>query len=72
MTRNNKTGGNDNWWVCNLPEENNEAYADYFLTITEYFIEKGVPVKYISPINEPNWSWGNGGYHGQEGCFYGS
>jgi O-glycosyl hydrolase len=72
LTRNNKTGGNDNWWVCNLPEENYEAYADYFLTITEYFIEKGVPVKYISPINEPNWSWGNSGYAGQEGCFYGS
>lgn len=72
MTRNNKTGGNDNWWVCNLPEENYEAYADYFLTITEYFIEKGVPVKYISPINEPNWSWGNSGYQSQEGCFYGS
>ena len=35
-------------------------------------IEKGVPVKYISPINEPNWSWGNSGYQSQEGCFYGS
>ena len=32
----------------------------------EYFIEKGVPVKYISPINEPNWSWGEGGYPGQD------
>ncbi len=72
LTLNNKTGGNDNWWVCNLPEENFEAYADYFLTITEYFIDKGVPVKYISPINEPNWSWGNGGYQSQEGCFYNS
>ena len=72
MTLNNKTGGNDNWWVCNLPEENFEAYADYFLTITEYFIDKGVPVKYISPINEPNWSWGQGGNPSQEGCFYNS
>lgn len=53
----------------NLPAENYEAYADYFLTITEYFLEKGVPVKYISPINEPQWNWG-GGWVGQEGCHY--
>lgn len=53
----------------NLPAENYEAYADYFLTITEYFLEKGVPVKYISPINEPQWDWG-GGWVGQEGCHY--
>ncbi len=70
MTANNKTGGNENWWICNLPQENIEAYVDYFLTITEYFIDKGVPVKYISPVNEPNWSWGQGGYQAQEGCFY--
>lgn len=72
MTKNNKTGGNDNWWESNLAEENYEAYADYFLTITEYFIDKGVPVKYISPVNEPNWSWGNSGYQSQEGTHYSS
>ena len=55
--------------TCNLPEENYEAFADYFITITKYFIDKGVPVKYISPINEPQWSWG-GGWVGQEGCHY--
>ena len=72
MTLNGDAGGNSEWWVSNLPAENYEAYAEYFLTITEYFIEKGVPVKYISPINEPNWSWGEGGYPSQEGCFYNS
>ena len=72
MTLNGDAGGNSEWWVCNLPQENFDDYAEYFLTITEYFIEKGVPVKYISPINEPNWSWGEGGYPGQEGCFYNS
>ncbi len=55
--------------TTNLPAENYEAYADYFITITKYFIEKGVPVKYISPINEPQWSWG-GDWVGQEGCHY--
>lgn len=55
--------------TSNLPAENYEAYADYFITITKYFIEKGVPVKYISPVNEPQWSWG-GDWVGQEGCHY--
>lgn len=53
----------------NLPPENYQLYADYFLTITEYFLEQGVPVKYISPINEPQWGWG-GDWVGQEGCHY--
>lgn len=53
----------------NLPAENYKAYADYFLTVTEYFLSQGIPVKYISPINEPQWSWG-GDWVGQEGCHY--
>ena len=71
MTLNGDAYGNKNWWVSNLPQENYEAYAEYFCTIAEYFINKGVPVKAISPINEPNWSWGAESQH-QEGCFYGS
>lgn len=62
------TGGLEEY-VSNLPEENYEAYADYFLTITEYFLDKGVPVRYISPVNEPQWAWG-GSWVGQEGCHY--
>ena len=62
------TGGTEEYF-SNLPAENYEAYADYFLTITKYFLDKGVPVRYISPINEPQWSWG-GGWVGQEGCHY--
>ena len=69
MTASGSAAGSYEDNTCNLPEENYEAYADYFITITEYFIEKGVPVKYISPINEPQWSWG-GGWVGQEGCHY--
>ena len=53
----------------NLKKECYQDYAEYFLDITEYFIEKGVPVKYISPINEPQWDWG-GEWVGQEGCHY--
>lgn len=69
MTASGSAAGSYSDNTSNLPAENYEAYADYFITITEYFIEKGVPVKYISPINEPQWSWG-GGWVGQEGCHY--
>lgn len=71
MTLNGKASGNEEWWVSNISIDKYEEYAKYLVTVTEYFIEKGVPVKYISPINEPNWSWGSQGA-GQEGCFYNS
>lgn len=53
----------------NLKKECYQDFVDYFLDITEHFIEMGVPVKYISPINEPQWDWG-GEWVGQEGCHY--
>ena len=53
----------------NLKKECYQDFVDYFLDITQYFIDKGVPVKYISPINEPQWDWG-GDWVGQEGCHY--
>ena len=56
--------------VSNLAPEHYQDFVDYFLTITEYFINKGVPVKYISPINEPQWDWGSDTWVGQEGCHY--
>lgn len=68
MTKNGEPAGSvEN--ECNISHSRYKDYVDYFLTITEYFISKGVPVKYISPINEPQWKWG-GGWVGQEGCHY--
>ncbi len=73
MTLNGRAYGNENWWVSNLDREYYDAYAEYLVTIAEYFINKGVPVKCISPINEPNWSWGVASVNqSQEGCFYNS
>lgn len=69
MTESGSACGSYSDFTSNLPAENYEAYADYFITITKYFIEKGVPVRFISPVNEPQWSWG-GGWVGQEGCHY--
>lgn len=50
----------------NLSQKNYKAFATYCLDVTEHFVDKGLPVKYLSPINEPIWIW-NGG---QEGCHY--
>ena len=55
--------------TSNLPEENYDDFVDYLLTIADWFVKEGYPVTYISPINEPQWSWG-GEWVGQEGCHY--
>lgn len=69
MTVTGQSSGGTEEYTSNLKKECYDDYVDYLLTITEYFINKGVPVKYISPINEPQWSWG-GDWVGQEGCHY--
>lgn len=69
MTISGEASGNYEKGKTNLSAERYQDFVDYFLTITEYFIKKGVPVKYISPINEPQWDW-SGDWVGQEGCHY--
>ncbi len=69
MCTNGQSSGSDDGYQCNIDESRYQDYVDYFLTITEYFLDEGVPVKYISPINEPQWAWG-GDYVSQEGCHY--
>lgn len=69
MTVSGEASGNYEQGVTNITPEHYQEFVDYFLTITEYFISQGVPVKYISPINEPQWDW-SGGWVGQEGCHY--
>ena len=69
MTVSGQASGGFQDYVSNLKKDCYDDYVDYFLDITEHFIEMGVPVKYISPINEPQWSWG-GSWVGQEGCHY--
>lgn len=50
----------------NLSKKNYLPFTNYCLDVTEHFVEQGLPIKYLSPINEPFWIW-NGG---QEGCHY--
>ena len=55
--------------TCNIPKSKYKAFADYFLSVTQHFLDEGLPVNYISPINEPQWKWG-GDVVWQEGCHY--
>ncbi len=52
--------------IKNIEPENYAEWAKYACDVTEYFISQGVPVKFLSPINEPQWAWDDG----QEGCHY--
>lgn len=69
MTISGEASGNLEQGKTNLSPDMYDDFVDYMLTITEHFISKGVPVKYISPINEPQWDW-SGDLVGQEGCHY--
>lgn len=69
MTASGHASGGLTPYASNLPKENYMAFVDYLLTIADWFVAQGYPVTAISPINEPQWSWG-GDWVGQEGCHY--
>lgn len=69
LTGTGQASGSLLYHTCNLPKMNYRKFAKMFLDITEHFLDEGLPVKYISPINEPQWKWG-GTYVWQEGCHY--
>ncbi|PWV99537.1 O-glycosyl hydrolase [Paenibacillus cellulosilyticus] len=65
LTKSGYSSGDPNG-LSNLPTENEEAFATYLVDITELFLKEGIPVTYLSPINEPQWDWKSG----QEGNHY--
>lgn len=50
----------------NIKRKNYKAFAKYVADIGAHFAGEGLPVKYLSPVNEPIWIWTGG----QEGCHY--
>ncbi len=70
MTKSGHASGGLTEYSSNLPKENYQAFIDYVLTIADWFVAEGYPVYAISPINEPQWSWGSPDWVGQEGCHY--
>lgn len=67
LTKNNKAHCDSSKpFMDNLDKKNYASFAKYCLDVTEHFINEGIPVKYLSPINEPVWIWTGS----QEGCHY--
>lgn len=64
-----QTSGSLLYSTCNIPLSRYRAFVDYVLDVAQHFIDDGLPVRYISPINEPQWKWG-GSNVWQEGCHY--
>ena len=65
LTKNGKAYG-ESGYKSNLAPENYEAFAKYTLDVAEHFKAEGLPIKYVSPINEPAFEWAGG----QEGSHY--
>lgn len=70
MTKSGHASGGLEEYSSNLAKENYGAFIDYVLTIADWFVKEGYPIYAISPINEPQWSWGSPDWVGQEGCHY--
>ena len=54
--------------LANLRRDREADFTRYMLDVTEHFLAEGIPVKFISPINEPFGPWIE--KSGQEGCHY--
>jgi len=54
--------------LSNLRRDCEGGFVKYVLDVTEHFLAEGIPVKFVSPINEPFGPWIEKA--GQEGCHY--
>lgn len=57
-TINHKAYGLGNSQLNLMPDKYN-AYADFLVNVAQHFNSVGIPMKYLSPFNEPQWNWGN-------------
>ncbi len=68
MTISGSAAGHD----CGLSNLKNDMYPEFcnfLLDASEFLVEKhDLPLRYISPINEPEWDWSP--LKGQEGCHF--
>jgi O-glycosyl hydrolase len=63
LTKNGKAF-TSNAQASNLDSAKFSAYADYLVNVTEGLNNLGLNVNYISPMNEPQWDWADGGQEG--------
>jgi O-glycosyl hydrolase len=53
----------------NLKADKYPDFADFLAEVAKYYTQSGLPINYISPLNEPQWDWrlANNGTTSQEG-----
>lgn len=61
---NNGKAFTSNAQASNLDDSKFSAYVDYLVNVTEGLNNLGLDVDYISPLNEPQWDWADGGQEG--------
>lgn len=49
---------------ANLQADKYDDFADYLATVAQHFIDEGYNISHISPVNEPQWDWKDGGQEG--------
>jgi len=54
----------------NLKDEYYDDFAKYLTTVTEHFVDEGVQVDYLVPLNEPASSYWGAGSEKQEGAHF--
>ena len=70
MTKNGYAFGPDGTELSklNLAAGKTDAFADFLTEVVKHYNQDGLPVNYLSPINEPQWDWtANSGKASQEG-----
>ncbi|KKI94169.1 hypothetical protein WQ54_01125 [Bacillus sp. SA1-12] len=67
MTKNGHAQPDPSVGSTNLKEDSIDDFAVFLADVLEHFEQEKLPFQYISPINEPTWSWD---YAGQEGNRY--
>ena len=69
MTRSGCTSGTTDNVKSNITLSKMSAFADYMATVVEYYVDQGINVVSVEPMNEPSNGW-NVSHYGvkQEGC----
>ncbi|WP_245553383.1 glycoside hydrolase [Echinicola vietnamensis] len=62
MTKNGKAYADDG--IPNLDKEKYNAFGQYLAKVIKGLEGKGLKVDYVSPVNEPQWDWSDGGQEG--------
>ena len=60
----NGLGFSDSGENANLKDDCYGKFADFLATVADHFDSEGYPIKYVSPVNEPQYNW-NGGQEGR-------